>query len=289
MKTLTNPFFLTMSLGAKRAEKELGCKVIIQASEDETSIEQMVGIVEAMIAQKVDAVCVTPSGSSEIVPTFVKARDAGIPLVDVDVEIDSSAAKAAGLTNYHYVGADNFEGGYMAGTFLAQKLGGAGNVAILEGIPGVDNAEKRKAGALKAFGEFPGIRVVASQTAHWKTEEALNVLTNILQANPAMTGVFCANDMMAFGAIKALEAAGKKNKVLVASYDALDEAKKCISEGSMLCSIDQRPDLMGYDAVKFALDLIAKKQVPLRTLVPLSNVTKDNLTANVSAPAESKQ
>ncbi len=286
MKTLTNPFFITMSDGVKRAGKELGCKVILQASEEETSIEQMVNIVEAMIAQKVDAICVTPSGSSEIVPTFVKAQNAGIPIVDVDVEINAEAAKSAGLTNYYYVGADNLEGGYMAGKYLAGKLGGKGNVAVLEGIPGVDNAEKRKAGALKAFGEFPGIKVVASQTAHWKTEEALNVFTNILQANRELSGVFCANDMMAFGAIKALEAAGKKGKVLVASYDALNEAKNCIREGSMLCSVDQRPDLMGYYAVKFALDLINKKRVPARYMVPLTNVTKESLADTIKASAQ---
>ena len=277
MKTLTNPFFIMMSDGVKKAEKEFGCTVILQASEEETSIEQMVGIVEAMIAKKVDAICVTPSGSSEIVPAFVKAQQAGIPVIDVDVQIDADAARNAGLTAWHYVGADNLEGGYMAGRYLAEKLGGKGKVAVLEGIPGVDNAEKRKAGALKAFAENPGIKVVATQTAHWKTEEALNVFTNILQASPDLAGVFCANDMMAFGAIQAIEAAGKKGKVLVASYDALDEAKKRIEDGSMLCSIDQRPDLMGYNAVKFALDLIAGKEAPARFMIPLRNITKESL------------
>jgi ribose transport system substrate-binding protein len=283
MKTLTNPFFITMEQGVRQAEKEFGCKVIVQASEEETSIEQMVGIVDAMIAKKVNAICVTPSGSTEIIPSFTKAAQAGIPIIDVDVEIDKTAAQAAGLP-YCYVGADNLEGGYLAGKYLAGKLGGKGKVAILEGIPGVDNAEKRKAGSLKAFSGFPNIKMVASQTAHWKTEEALNVFTNILQANPDLAGVFCANDMMAFGAINAIEAAGKKGKVLVASYDALDAAKTMISDGSMLCSIDQRPDLMGYNAVKFALDKINGKEVPQRFMVPLTNITKETLTQKAAPP-----
>lgn len=277
MKTLTNPFFIMMEEGVRRAEKELGVKVIVQAAEEETSIEQLVGIVENMITRAdVDAICVTPSGSTEIIPAFLKAGQANKPIIDVDVEVDQDAAKEAGL-EYYYVGADNFEGGYLAGQALAEALGGKGKVAILEGIPGVDNGEKRKGGALKAFEEYPEIKVVASQTANWKTEEALNVFTNILQAHPDLDGVFCANDMMAFGAINAIEAAGKVGEVIVTSYDALDAAKIAIADGSLLSSVDQRPDLMGYYAVKFAVDLLEGKEVPNRYMVPLTNVTKDQL------------
>lgn len=277
MKTLTNPFFIMMEEGIRRAEKELGVKVIVQAAESETSIEQLVGIVENMIIRgDIDAICVTPSGSTEIIPTFLKANQAGKPIIDVDVEVDQDAAKEAGL-EYYYVGANNFDGGYMAGKALADALGGKGKVAILEGIPGVDNGEKRKAGALAAFAEYPEIKVVASQTANWETEQALNVFTNILQANPDLNGVFCANDMMAFGAINAIEAAGKDGKVLVTSYDALDAAKVAIKNGSMLSTVDQRPDLMGYYAVKFAVDLLKGEEVPNRYMVPLTNITKDNL------------
>ncbi len=277
MKTLTNPFFIMMEEGVRRAEKELGVRVIVQAAEEETSIEQLVGIVENMITRSdIDAICVTPSGSTEIIPAFIKARDAKKPIIDVDVELDQEAAKQAGL-EYYYVGADNFEGGYLAGKALAEALGGQGKVAILEGIPGVDNGEKRKGGALKAFSEYPGIQVVASQTANWKTVEALNVFTNILQAHPDLNGVFCANDMMAFGAINAIESAGKAGQVIVTSYDALDAAKVAIKNGSMLSSVDQRPDLMGYYAVKFAVDLLQGKEVPNRYMVPLTNVTKDIL------------
>lgn len=274
MKTLSNPFFLTMRDGAQRAADELGVKLLVQAAEEETSVEQMVGIVESMLARKVDAICVTPSGSIELVPAFVKAGQAGIPIVDLDVELDSAAVAASGLADFHYVGADNAEGGYLAGKSLAEALRGKGKVAILEGIPGVDNAEKRKRGALKALAEHPGIRVVATQSAHWKTEEALNLMADILQAHPDLRGVFCANDMMAFGAITAIEDAGRSGKILVAAYDALDEAKQLIRDGKLLSSVDQRPDLMGYQGIKHAMALAEGKEVPRKFLVPLANLDR---------------
>jgi len=277
MKTLSNPFFITMEKGAKRAEKELGIKLVVQVGQEETSIEQQIAIVENMIAQKFDAICIAPGGSKEIVPVLKKAQDAGIPIINIDNRIDADAAKAAGLKPIPYVGASNTDGGYLAGKYLAEQLKGTGKIAIIEGIQGVDNAEGRKNGAQKAFAEFKDIQVVASQSANWKTEEGLNVMTNILQANPDLNGVFCANDMMAFGAIQAIDAVGKSGKILVAAYDALDQSNVYIKEGKMISTVDQKPDDQGYYGVKFAVDLINKKEVPMEFMVKLDNITKGNV------------
>ena len=277
MKTLSNPFFMTMEKGAKRAEKELGIKLEVQVGQEETSIEQQIAIVENMIAQKYDAICIAPGGSKEIVPVLKKAQDAGIPIINIDNRIDADAAKAAGLKPIPYVGASNTDGGYLAGKYLAEQMQGKGKVAIIEGIQGVDNAEGRKNGAKKAFAEYKDIQIVASQSANWKTEEGLNVMTNILQANPDLNGVFCANDMMAFGAIQAIDAVGKSGKVLVAAYDALDQSNIYIKEGKMISTVDQKPDDQGYYGVKFAVDLINKKEVPLEYMVKLENILKANV------------
>lgn len=277
MKTLSNPFFMSMEKGAKRAEKELGIKLEVQVGQEETSIEQQIAIVENMIAQKVDAICIAPGGSKEIVPVLKKAQDAGIPIINIDNRIDAEAAKAAGLKPIPYVGASNVDGGYLAGKYLAEQLQGKGKVAIIEGIQGVDNAEGRKNGAKKAFAEYKDIQVVASQSANWKTEEGLNVMTNILQANPDLNGVFCANDMMAFGAIQAIDPMGKSGKILVAAYDALDQSNVYIKEGKMISTVDQKPDDQGYYGVKFAIDLINKKEVPMEYMVKLENITKSNV------------
>jgi ribose transport system substrate-binding protein len=278
MKTLTNPFFITMRRGAEKAAGELkNVDLLVQVSAEETSFEEQLAIMEDMIAKKVDAICIAPSSPKTIFPAVAKAYKQKIPVIDIDVLIDPAMFKAEGLKPAPYVGADNFGGGYMAGKWLVRRLGGKGNVAILEGAPGVDNGVKRKSGAEKAFREAPGIRLVASQTANWKTEEALNVFTNILQAHPNLNGVFCANDMMAFGAIQAIEAAGKTGKIAVASFDALDAAKEAIKTGAMGCSIDQRPDLMGYYGVKYALDTILGKKVPEVYMVPLTNITRASL------------
>ncbi len=99
-------------------------------------------------------------------------------------------------------------------------------------------------------------------------------MTNILQANPDLNGVFCANDMMAFGAIQAIDGVGKSGKIIVTAYDALDQAKVYIKEGKMASTVDQKPDDQGYYGVKYAVDLINKKEVPMEYMVKLENITK---------------
>ena len=276
MKTLTNPYFISIEEGAKKAAEEFGIKLDSKAAQEETSVEQQIAIVEDMIAKKYDAICIAPSGSKEIVPVIKKAQEAGIVVINIDNRVDIDAAKQAGIS-VPYVGASNYDGGYLAGKYLAEQLGGKGKVAIIEGIQGVDNAEGRKNGSNAAFAEYPDIEVVASQSANWETEEALNVMTNILQANPDLNGVFCANDMMAFGAVQAIEAKGLTGKVLVAAYDALDQAKQYIKEGKMISTVDQNPVGVGYTGVQFALDVLNGKEVPDEFMVELSNVTADNV------------
>ena len=274
MKTLSNPFFVSMANGAKKAQKEFGIKLDIKVGKEETSIDEQIAIVEDMIVKKMDAICIAPGGSKEIVPVLKKAQKAGIVIINIDNRVDAGAAKAAGLKPVPYVGASNLDGGYMAGKYLSKMLKGKGKVAIIEGIQGVDNAEARKNGAKKALGESKGIKIVSSQTANWKTEEALNVMTNILQANPDLKGVFAANDMMAFGAIQAIQAKGLTGKILVAGYDALDQAKQYIKSHKMISTVDQKPDDQGYYGVKFAVDALNNKKIPMEFMVKLNNIIK---------------
>ncbi|GBU10169.1 D-ribose transporter subunit RbsB [Gammaproteobacteria bacterium] len=275
MKTLSNEYFIKMQEGAQKAAATMGVDLIIQVAEKEDSTEQLVALVENMIASKVAAIVVTPNDSTAFVPVFLRAEQAGIPIIDLDVELDKKAAATAGLT-YYYVGVDNFDGGYKAAKYLVDTLKGVGKVAILEGIPGVDNGEQRKAGALKAFKEASGIEVVTIQTANWETEQALNVTTNILTAHPDITGIFAANDNMAFGAVTAIENAGLIGKVHITGYDGLPLAYQYVKEGKMLCTIDQLPSEQAAKAIEFALKRIKKEEIPTHHMNELVIVTKEN-------------
>src|SRR5215204_1507021 len=136
VKTLNNPFFIEMQKGAEEAAKKAGVTLIVQAADREVDVERQMQIIENLIERKVSALCITPSGSREIVPVIVKANKANIPVIIVDTRADEKALAAAGGKVATFIGSDNYDGGKIAGAFLAEKLGGRGIVRVFEGMPG---------------------------------------------------------------------------------------------------------------------------------------------------------
>jgi ribose transport system substrate-binding protein len=277
MKTFSNPFFQTMDEGAKAEAGELGIDLSSQAAPKETSDEQQAGLVENAIASGVDVICIAPADSKTLIPSLLKANEAGIPVINLDNRIDPDAAGEAGLELVTFIGPDNAEGAEKAVRHLAETMGGTGNVAMLEGIRGVDNAEARERGFERAMEDYPAIVVVDSQSAKWELEQGDTVFANMLTAHPDIGGLFCANDMMALGALRAIEAAGKQGDVLVAAYDNLEAAQEKLKSGDLLCTIEQHPDLMGAYGVRCAVALLEGHDIPKEIAVPTDLITKESL------------
>ena len=277
MKARSNPFFASMEDGAKKAADSLAVRLTVGALTQETEINKQISLIENTIIQKVDAVLVAPADSRAIVNVLKKAQDKGIIVINLDNRIDLQTAKSAGLKIYSYIGVDNELGGKMAGDYLIKLMGGKGNTAMLEGIRGVDNAEARKRGFLKAIEEGTDVKLVASQSANWAQDKGLDVFSNILQANPDINGLFCANDMMALGAIQAIEQAKMTGKIFVTSYDNLNAAQEAIIAGKLHATIEQHPEIMGYIGIVTAVDILNGKEVPDEILIPLELITKEKL------------
>jgi ribose transport system substrate-binding protein len=277
MKTFSNPFFQTMREGAEAEAEKLGIDLSSQAAPKETSDEQQAGLVENAIAGGADVICIAPADSKTLIPALLKANEAGIPVINLDNRVDREAADEAGLELVTFIGPDNAEGAEKAARHLAETMGGKGNVAMLEGIRGVDNAEARKRGFERAMDDYPDITIVDSQSAKWELEQGETVFANMLTAHPEINGLFCANDMMALGALRAIEAAKKKGAILVAAYDNLEAAQEKIKAGDLLCTIEQHPDLMGAWGVRCAVALLEGYEIPPDVAVPTDLITKEEL------------
>jgi ribose transport system substrate-binding protein len=277
LKTLNHPFFVDMRRGAQEAADRLGVTLQVQAAEREIDVEKQMQIVENLIQTGIKALCITPSGSREIIAALVKTKAAGIPIVVVDTRLDAKAAADAGVEAKTFVGSDNYEGGRIAGDYVAKVTGGKARVGILEGIPGHETGDSRLRGFRDAVASHPGITIVASQPANWERDQGFNVFQNMLQAHGDIDTVFAASDLMALGAIEAIAAAGKTGKIRVIGFDALDDAKKAIAAGTMEGSVAQFPAEMGRVAVESAVKVIRGESVPPDTKVKLELVTKESL------------
>ena len=280
LKTLNHPFFIDMQKGAEDAAKSLKVNLIVQAAERELDVEKQMQIIENLIQRKVNAICVTPSGSRELVPVILKANKAGIPILTMDTRVDSATLVNAGGEVVTYIGSDNFEGGRIAGKYLSEKLNGKGNVAILEGIPGHETGDARLRGFHKAISDYPGIIVVASQTANWERDQGFNVFQNIIQSHAEVEALFACSDLMALGAIEAISAADKTGEILVVGFDAINDGRDAIREGKMASSVAQHPYDMGRLAVQNAHKVLNGESVPVYLPVEIGLVTKENVNDN---------
>ncbi len=256
MKSLANEFFKTMEEGARKFAAADGSFTLIPVGmNSETDIDTQVAAMDNFIARKVDLIVIAPSDSVGMVASVKKAINAGIPVINIDVTLDKKALKEAGLPeNFLFVGPDNAEGAELVGDCLAKSLGAGGKVVIIEGMPGADNAKQRKEGFLRSI-KKGRLNLIASTTAHWETEEANTVVTNLLTAHPDIKGIMCANDSMALGAARAIEAAGRKD-IKIVGFDNIAAVQDLIKQGKVLATVDQFGGDLAANAIKIGLELL---------------------------------
>lgn len=261
ISTLNNPFFVTLSDGAKAVSKEKGVDLVIVDAQDDAS--KQASDVEDLIQQGIDLLLINPVDSSAAGSAVESANAAGIPVITVDRSADSGEVVA-------HIASDNVEGGKLAGEYLLELVGEGAKVAMLEGVPGSSAARDRGEGFLKAV--EGKVDLVSSQPANFNRSEGLSVMENMLQAHPDIEAVFAQNDEMALGALEAISAAGKE--IVVIGFDATDDALKKIDEGKMAASVAQKPEEIGKTAIETAVKYLNGEKVEEFVPVELELVTK---------------
>jgi ribose transport system substrate-binding protein len=274
MKTLNHPFFLDMQRGAQEAADREHIQLVVQAAEREIDVEKQMQIIENLLQTGIRALIVTPSGSREIASAIAKANRADVHVIVVDTRVDPKAAADNQLKVATFIGSDNYEGGRLAGEYLAKSTGGTARVAVLEGIPGHETGDSRLRGFRDAVKQHQGMTIVASQPANWERDLGFTVFQNMLQAHGDINALFACSDLMALGAIEAIAAAGRSGSIRVVGFDALDDARKMIEAGRMEASVAQSPRDMGRLAVESAARLLRGESVPVEQKVPIALVTK---------------
>lgn len=261
LKTLNNPFWVDMQKAALEEAERSNVRLLVQAPPQETDVERQVQIVENMIQKRVDAIILAPCGAKELVGVVKEANEAGIPVLIVDSKLDQQVLDSQNARYQSFVGSDNYQGGELAGRRLAEALNGKGNVALLEGITGHESTDARRDGFLAAISQYPEIEVVAAQPGNADQEKAFSVTQNMFQANSEIDGLFACNDVMALGAVRALEGMERQD-VQVVGFDASDDARQAVSRGRMLASVAQYPGEMGRLGVLNAVKVLGGDQIP---------------------------
>ena len=263
VSTQNNPFFVTLVDGAKAKADELGLTLtVVDAGDDVT---KQVSDIEDLCSKDISVLIVNPVDSDAVAGAIEAAKAKGIRVIAVDravngVEIDCQIAS------------DNIAGAELATQYIVDKLGEGAKVAELQGTAGASAAIDRGTGFHNIADSK--LTVVASQVANFDRTEGMNVMENMLQANPDIQGVFAANDEMALGALEAISGAGKD--IVVVGFDATDDAIAAIKAGKMDATIAQQPDLIGATSVEYAKKLIDGESIPESVPVEVTLITIDN-------------
>lgn len=262
ISTQNNPFFVALRDGADAEAKAQGVKLITVDAQDDSA--KQIANIEDLIQKKVQVILINPADSAAVAGVVKEALNAGIKVVSLDRSVNGADVNA-------HIASDNVAGGKMAAEFLLEKIGGKGNIVELEGIPGSSAARERGQGFHSVVDGKPELKLAAKQAADFDRAKGLSVMENILQGNKDIKGVFAHNDEMALGALKALEAAGKKD-VIVVGFDATADAVAAVKAGQMAATVQQKPELIGKMGVDTAVKLSKGEAVDKFIPVPLDLV-----------------
>jgi ribose transport system substrate-binding protein len=168
-------------------------------------------------------------------------------------------------------------GGELVGLYVAQRLKGGGNVAILD-QPRAASARDRVAGLRLAFSRFPNIQIVASPAVEPASREAARHKTaTLLGADQRIDAFVGMTDALALGALDGVQAAGRHD-VLIAGFGASSEARTAMLQGTALVA-DVAPDpyTLGRYALLVAASHLRGNRVASFVPVSVRLVDRDSL------------
>jgi ribose transport system substrate-binding protein len=264
ISTQVNPFYVAMANGVKDEAKKLGIQAFVLNSEDK--LEKQISDVEDLIQKKIHVLLINATQDGAVA-VIEKAAKAGIPVITLQRGIPSPAVTS-------HIGTDNVVIGRLGAQWIVDKLGGKGDVVVLEGIPGAASSEDRKKGAAEVFPKHPGVKIVAQQTGEYDRAKTLHVMENILQAQPKIDAVYCFNDEMAMGALAAVKAA-KRTGIMITGMDANKDAVEAVKKGELAMTIALPPYDIGRLGVVYGKWLkTGEMSVPVRSVMPVNFITK---------------
>jgi len=275
IKTEINEFWQAMAAGYRDAAARYGVEVEVGSVATEADTTQQLALLESYLDQGFDALLVSPITPTNLNSALAIASERGIPIINVDELIPPDAAKEAGINIAMRIASNNYQAGQLAGQYVLDHLQPGDKVAIIEGIAGNVSGQDRRDGFYDTVSGT--LTVVASQPADWDRSKALDVATNILQANPDLKAFYCANDTMALGAVQAVRAAGLEGKVIILGTDAIPEALDAVREGSMAGTVAQYPYETAFIAVESAIKLVEGRPIPTRIDAPIRLLTAADL------------
>ena len=275
VKDTTSNYWQIVLAGARKAGKDLHVNVPELGAQSESDINGQISILENAVSEKPAAIVIAPTQFAALGKPIDEAAKS-VKIIGIDSAADSKAFTS-------FLTTDNVQGGRAGADALAEgikaKTGKAeGDVALITSLPGVGSLDQRAQGFKEELAaKYPGLKLVADKVADGQATTALNIMTDLITANPDLKGVFASNLIMAQGAGQAVAENKLSDKLALVGFDSDDNLVKRLGDGAIYALIVQDPFRMGYDGVKTALAASKGEKVAEKVDTGVNVITKANM------------
>jgi ribose transport system substrate-binding protein len=268
---LGNPFFVQIAHGAESKAKQINDKVKFTSLSSNYDVNNQTNQIDNFISSNVNLILLGAADSKGIAPAVMRAKQAGVTVVAVDVGAEGGVDAT--------VTSNNKQAGTKDGIYVAERLKGKGQIVIVNGPP-VTAVTDRVAGFLEEINKHPDLKIISQdQNAGGSRDGGLRVMSDLLTAFPHIDAVFAINDPTAIGCDLAAKQAQRKEFFIV-GVDGSPDIVPFLKDPSSLIAATaaQDPYLMAEEAVKIGYDIIeGKKPKEDPTLIPVGLITKENV------------
>ena len=203
---------------------------------------------DSAITEGYKAIIFIPVDINAGVDPVRRAKEAGVTIIGSNTLVADTSLYDS------YISSDDIEAGKILAQSVIDKMGGKGNVVVIEGMIGQSAQVQRGEGVAETLKANPDVKVLEMKTANWTRAEAMALTENWLTAHPGeVNGIIAHNDEMAIGALEAVKAAGlDPAKVPVAGVDGVTDALLAVKRGEMMSTL-QDADAQAQGAIDLAL------------------------------------
>lgn len=273
LKALNSDYWKTVEAGVYAAATKFGVDASVVGPSAETLVMEQFDMLQDQLTREIDALVVAPLRPTATISVFEQAKSLGIPvlLIDTDADWDDKAS---------FIGTGNYEAGAMAARYFKEKMPNGGDVVIIRGAMGDLTHDQRVDGFVDEL-QGSNIKVIRIQAADSERGKGMDVMQNMLMALPTIKGVYCSNDEMALGALRAVEMANLKD-IMIMGFDGSPDALKSIRAGGLAASVKQDSYGIGYYGIEYAVKLLNGDTIDKRIGVPTLIVDKENVEENIA-------
>jgi ribose transport system substrate-binding protein len=238
--------------------------------------------VDSMINQGVKAIIVVPVQADSLGPQVASAKAKNIPLIPVNAALNNPDVAAS-------VQPDDVAAGMQEMQMMADRLGGKGNIVVLQGPLGQSGELDRTKGIQQVLAKYPDIKILAKDTANWKRDEAVNKMKNWISGFGAqINAVVSENDDMGLGALQALKESGRTD-VPIVGIDGIEDGLNAVKSGEFIGTSLQNGTVELAAGLAVANKLAKGEQVNTKPVYIMPAITKDNVDVAIQHVVTQRQ